>query len=240
MIKEKSNSIFIIFCLLTIDDDVISQLTQAVSNLYDLLWSNSSGFEKIAKLTVYLTDPEFDSETMFEAGNVVYFLNMYIRSNYSVSVVFTNFTNPKILVQLEVTAFSNNGNVEEIKSENVYKHPKYAQGTKTNLGDTNMIFLSAQMGLTPNGSVISSDPARQAEVALDNLKTLLEQNGSSFENVTKTTLYLADVRDFSAVNAVYARYFTNNKPARQTFPVKAMLEKGAKLQLDIVAFSTNN
>jgi len=112
----------------------------------------------------------------------------------------------------------------------------YSKATRVNLGETDMIFFSGQIGINPNtGNLVSDDVSAQAVQALTNVKTLLEANASSLDNVSKTTVLLADMNDFNTVNAIYAKFFTKTLPARSAFAVKS-LPKGAKVEIEGVAF----
>jgi reactive intermediate/imine deaminase len=76
--------------------------------------------------------------------------------------------------------------------------------------------------------------APEARQALDNIGTLLKAAGVSFDNVVKTTLFLIDIGDFSAVNEIYAQYFGKEPPARSTFQVAA-LPGGALVEIEAIA-----
>ncbi len=97
------------------------------------------------------------------------------------------------------------------------------------------VFCSGQLGLdSKSGGLAGTDAPAQAERAIKNLKAVLETAGSGLDLVLKVTLYLKDMRDFSAVNEVYARHFGTAKPARSTIEVSA-LPKGALVELDAIA-----
>lgn len=97
------------------------------------------------------------------------------------------------------------------------------------------VFCSGQLGLDPKmGELAGTDAPAQADRAIKNLKAVLQTAGSSLDLVFKVTLYLKDMRDFPAVNEVYAMHFGKAKPARSTVEVSA-LPKGALVELDAVA-----
>ena len=97
------------------------------------------------------------------------------------------------------------------------------------------VFCSGQIPLDPQtGELVAGDVSAQAERVLQNLGAVLAAAGLSFADVVKTTIYLADMADFAAVNAVYEKYFGDSKPARSTFAVAA-LPKGARLEIDCIA-----
>lgn len=97
------------------------------------------------------------------------------------------------------------------------------------------LFCSGVIALDPQtGELTGADAAAQAERTLQNLGAVLAAAGMSYANVVKTTIFLLDMNDFAAVNAVYAKYFDANKPARSTVAV-AGLPKGARVEIDAIA-----
>ena len=107
----------------------------------------------------------------------------------------------------------------------------YSQAIKAN----GFVFTAGQLGLDPaTGKLAGDDAASQAKQALTNIAAILDAAGSSIENVVKTTIYLADIADFKAVNAVYATFFTDAPPARATIQAAAM-PLGGLVQIDAVA-----
>lgn len=98
------------------------------------------------------------------------------------------------------------------------------------------LFLSGQIPLDPSsGELIEGDVAAQTEQVLTNLSAVLSAANASFDDIVKTTIYLTDLSDFSAVNAVYAKRFAANPPARATVQVAA-LPKGARVEIEAVAY----
>jgi 2-iminobutanoate/2-iminopropanoate deaminase len=107
----------------------------------------------------------------------------------------------------------------------------YSQGIIA--GD--LVLCSGQVGLDPaTGRLVEGGIEAQAERALKNLGAVLDAAGSGFADVVKTTCFLADIEDFAAFNAVYARFFTDPPPARSTFAVKA-LPLGASVEIEAIA-----
>jgi reactive intermediate/imine deaminase len=98
----------------------------------------------------------------------------------------------------------------------------------------NTVYLSGQTPLDPSrGVLVEGDIATQARRAFDNLKAVCEAAGGSFDDVVRLGLYLTDLGDFAAVNAVMADYFEQPFPARSTVEV-AGLPKGAAFEVDAV------
>ena len=100
----------------------------------------------------------------------------------------------------------------------------------------NLLFCSGQIPIDPStGEFVSGGIAEQTEQVLKNLGAVLEAAGASFESVVKTTVFVADMNDFGAMNEVYGRYFDSNKPARATVEA-ARLPKDARVEIDCIAF----
>ena len=98
-----------------------------------------------------------------------------------------------------------------------------------------MVFCSGQIPIDPaTGEFVSEDIAEQTEQVLRNLSEVLKAAGASLENVVKTTVFLADMSDFVAMNEVYGRYFNENKPARATVQA-ARLPRDARVEIDCIA-----
>jgi 2-iminobutanoate/2-iminopropanoate deaminase len=107
----------------------------------------------------------------------------------------------------------------------------YSQAIKTG----GMIFCSGQIPIDPvTGEFVSNDVAEQTEQVLKNLSAVLEAGGTDLGNVVKTTVFLSDMSDFAAMNEVYGRYFSENKPARATVQA-ARLPRDAKVEIECIA-----
>lgn len=106
----------------------------------------------------------------------------------------------------------------------------YSQAIETD----GYVFISGQIPINPaTGEVEGKTIEEQTEQVMHNIGALLEASGLTFANVVKTTCFLADLNDFAAFNAVYAKYFPNEAPARSCFAV-AGLPKGAKLEVETI------
>ncbi|HZR25313.1 MAG TPA: RidA family protein [Vicinamibacterales bacterium] len=98
-----------------------------------------------------------------------------------------------------------------------------------------MVFISGQVPIDPStGNLIDGDIAAQTHRVFANLGALLKSAGLTFANVVRTTVFLADMNDFAAMNAVYATYFTEPYPARSTVQV-SRLPKDARIEIDVIA-----
>ena len=106
----------------------------------------------------------------------------------------------------------------------------YSQAIETD----GYVFTSGQIPINPaTGEVEGKTIEEQTEQVMHNIGALLEASGLTFAHVVKTTCFLADLNDFAAFNAVYAKYFPNEAPARSCFAV-AGLPKGAKLEVETI------
>lgn len=101
-----------------------------------------------------------------------------------------------------------------------------------------LFFTSGQIPINPaTGEITGADIATQAEQVMKNIGEILKAAGASYENVAKTTCFLADMGDFAAFNEVYARYFTG-KPARSCVAVKT-LPKNVLCEVEVIADLTH-
>ena len=106
----------------------------------------------------------------------------------------------------------------------------YVQGMIIN----NLFYSSGQIPLTAAGEFVDGDITEQTNQVFENLKAVLTEAGSSLEKVIKTTVFIADMEDFVAMNEEYARNFGTHKPARTTVEV-ARLPKDAKVEIEVIA-----
>ena len=97
----------------------------------------------------------------------------------------------------------------------------------------NLVFTSGQIPVAPDGTV-SNDIVEQAHQALKNLKAVLEAAGCRMDSVVKTTVFISDMDQFGAINAVYEQYFSRPYPARSCVQV-AKLPKGVGIEIEAVA-----
>ena len=97
------------------------------------------------------------------------------------------------------------------------------------------LYTAGQIGLVPGtGELVGPGVAEQAEQVFANLAGVLAASDAGFAHVVKTTVYLVDMNEFSTVNEIYARHFTEPYPGRSTVAVAA-LPKGARVEIDVVA-----
>ena len=109
----------------------------------------------------------------------------------------------------------------------------YSQAVRAN----GFIFASGQIPLDPQtGEFVGGGVAEQTEQVMRNLRAVLEAAGSGLDRIVKTTVFLADMNDFAAMNEVYGRYFTEDPPARATVQA-ARLPRDARVEIEAIALA---
>jgi len=109
----------------------------------------------------------------------------------------------------------------------------YSQAIKAN----GFVFVAGQLGLKPGSAeIVPGAITEQTEQVLSNLRAILEAAGSSFDQVVKTTVFLQNLADFTAMNEVYARHIGESPPARSTVEV-AKLPSGALVEIEAIALA---
>ena len=98
-----------------------------------------------------------------------------------------------------------------------------------------LLFCAGQIPIDPkDGNLIEGDIKAQTQRVLENVKAILEDQKLSFQNVVKSTVFMTNLGDFPGMNEIYAKYFTENHPARSTIQVAA-LPKGASVEIEVIA-----
>ena len=98
-----------------------------------------------------------------------------------------------------------------------------------------LLFLSGQIPIDPaTGQMVEGDITQQTHRVFKNLAAILQEAGASFDHVVRTTVYLADMNDFAAMNEVYGTYFSSPAPARATVQA-ARLPRDARVEIDLIA-----
>ncbi|KAL7643564.1 UNVERIFIED_CONTAM: hypothetical protein RMT77_005546 [Armadillidium vulgare] len=99
----------------------------------------------------------------------------------------------------------------------------------------NLLFISGQLGFDPKTmTIVPGGVVSETEQVLNNIKSILDEAGCTLKNVVKTTVLLADINDFSSVNEVYSKFFSESCPARAAYQVAA-LPKGGRVEIETIA-----
>ncbi|HVJ50293.1 RidA family protein [Desulfitobacterium sp.] len=107
----------------------------------------------------------------------------------------------------------------------------YSQGIEIG----NLVFISGQIPLTAEGNLVGPSIEEQVRQVLQNAEQILRAAGTSLSNVVKTTVFLADMNDFSVMNSIYAEFFNAEPPARSAVQV-ARLPKDVKIEIEMIAY----
>lgn len=122
-------------------------------------------------------------------------------------------------------------NKQVIKTDNAPEAiGPYSQGII--VGD--FVYTSGQIPINPKTGIMETDIKLATKQSMENIKAILEEVGTSLENVIKTTIFLKDLNDFNVVNEVYATYFKENNPARSCVEV-VRLPKDAVIEIEAIA-----
>lgn len=105
----------------------------------------------------------------------------------------------------------------------------YSQAVKYD----NILYVAGQIGALPNGTIVEGGIEAETIQTMENIKTILEANGSSMDKVIKCTCMLGDMSDFGAMSAAYVKYFPENRPARSA--IGASLPLGVKIEIECMA-----
>lgn len=175
------------------------------------------------QLTVVMADPE-------DVTTVDYLQNL---TGYKIRIVFSDPEAIKAAIKKYYGKEKSDKSASAILSKNAPAPVgPYSQAVLFN----NLLFASGQIGLNAKGEIPGKTAAEQARQALDNLKSVLEEAGSGFHKILKTTIFLADMADYKAVNEVYAERFKQGSyPARSAVAVRE-LPKGALVEFEAIAY----
>ena len=110
----------------------------------------------------------------------------------------------------------------------------YSQAVKFN----GMLYTSGQIALKVNGEMVENDIKKQTRQIFENIKAILEDNGTFMSSVLKINIFLTDMNDFGIVNVIMAEVFGDHKPVRSTIAVAA-LPKNAMIEMDVIATATD-
>ncbi|GAB1370454.1 RidA family protein [Candidatus Kapaibacterium sp.] len=107
----------------------------------------------------------------------------------------------------------------------------YSQAIKAS---GNFIFVSGQIPLLPDGTLAGEDIVAQTHQSIRNIRAILEESGSTLEDVVKTTVLMLDMNEFATMNSVYNEYFESSKPARAAYQV-SRLPKDVRIEIEAIA-----
>ena len=139
-----------------------------------------------------------------------------------------------LIIALSILAFSFSDKTTERKIIFTPTAPKpigpYSQGILVD----NTLYVAGQVGFTLEGKLDSSSIENECAQALKNIKAIVEAAGMNMQQIVKSTLYVKDLKNWTKINEVYASYFLQNPPARETVQIAA-LPKGAHFEISVIA-----
>ena len=101
----------------------------------------------------------------------------------------------------------------------------------------NLLFTSGQLAVDPiSGKFITGNIEKQVIRILENIKNILEDNGSSLENVIKSTIFISDIKHWSIVNGIYSKYFKNSLPPARSIIACSEIHYGLDIEMEVIAF----
>lgn len=111
----------------------------------------------------------------------------------------------------------------------------YSHGLKVNMGDKEMIFVTGQIAQDSNGNLICDDIEGQTEYVFNCIQKILNEGGSSLDDVVKAQIFLTDMNDFPKVSPIRNKYFKNSKPVSTLVEVSSLVKKGCNIEIEVIA-----
>jgi len=112
----------------------------------------------------------------------------------------------------------------------------YSHGYKVEIGDAIFVFTTGQIAMDKKGNVLYPDnPAKQVEFIYQSLEKILNQSGTSLDDVVKTTVFLTDMDDFPKISAVRNKYFKKAEPVSTLVEVKKLVKDGCRVEIEVIA-----
>ena len=224
--------------------DVKDQTKQCLKNIKAILESIDVPFDDIVKINVFIKDLS-DNDAVNDVLKTFFPDSAIARTVAYVPARTTVVASALLmdaLVQIEAVVSHGDGTppqeIEDrhkivIKANNTENAPKCSLSTQT-VAFSHYNHLSAQLPINPQtGELVAGDVKEQAGQCLKNIKAILESINHAMDDVVKVNIFLKDISDMDAVDAVYADFFPGGIPARRTIGVSA-LSKGALIQIDVV------
>lgn len=112
----------------------------------------------------------------------------------------------------------------------------YSHGYKVEIGDSVIVFTTGQIAMNKEGEILfPNDPGKQAEFIYQSLEKILNQSGTSLDDVVKTTVFVTDMHDFPAISKVRNQYLKNAEPVSTLVEVKNLVKPGCRVEIEVIA-----
>ncbi|MBS3128000.1 RidA family protein [Candidatus Woesearchaeota archaeon] len=125
-----------------------------------------------------------------------------------------------------------------------YLHPKnftqtlgsYSHGIKIEVGDSEMFFVTGQIAMDKEGNAVAPDDIiQQTEFVFQNIQKILQEGGSSLDDVVKAVIYVTDISKFKEISTVRNKYFANAKPVSTLVEISKTVKKGCDIEIEVIA-----
>ncbi len=112
----------------------------------------------------------------------------------------------------------------------------YSHGLKVNIGDSEIIFVTGQIAMDKNGNAVASDDIeKQTKFVFENIQKILQEGGSSFDDVVKAVIYVTRMKDFSKISPIRNKYFKNSKPVSTLVEISKTVKEGCDVEVEVIA-----
>jgi 2-iminobutanoate/2-iminopropanoate deaminase len=111
----------------------------------------------------------------------------------------------------------------------------YSHGLRVDMGETEMIFVTGQIAQDSKGNLICEDIEGQTEYVFTCIQKILNEAGSSLDDVVKAQIFLTNINDFSKVSPIRNKYFKNSKPVSTLVEVSSLVKKGCNIEIEVIA-----
>lgn len=111
----------------------------------------------------------------------------------------------------------------------------YSHGLKVDVGNADMIFVTGQIAQDSQGNVVCDDIEGQTEYVFNCIEKILNEGGSSLDDVVKAQIFLTDINDFAKVSPIRNKYFANSKPVSTLVEVSSLVKKGCNIEIEVIA-----
>ena len=112
----------------------------------------------------------------------------------------------------------------------------YSHGLRVDLSDASLVFVTGQIAMDANGDVVGENNIeQQTRFVFENIKTILEEAGASFQDVVKAQIFLTNIADFSKVSPIRNEYFGESKPVSTLVEVTSLVKEGCNIEVEVIA-----
>jgi 2-iminobutanoate/2-iminopropanoate deaminase len=111
----------------------------------------------------------------------------------------------------------------------------YSHGLKVDVGDSTFIFVTGQIAMDKDGSLVSENVEEQTEFIFHNIQKILNEAGASLDDVVKATIFVTDMNDFPKISPIRNKYFAKSKPVSTLVEINKTVKEGCKVEIEVIA-----